>query len=41
MTTRGLGEDDFKKIADFVDRGLTLAKTIKLKKVEGKKIADF
>lgn len=35
MTTRGLNESDFEKIAEFIDRGVKLTVDIK-KKVTGK-----
>jgi hypothetical protein len=41
MTTRGLKEPDFDYVASIVDKGIILAKNIKNKLGEGKKIADF
>ncbi|CAB4398546.1 unnamed protein product [Rhizophagus irregularis] len=40
MTTRGLNESDFEKIAEFIDRGVKLTVDIK-KKVTGTKLLDF
>ena len=39
MTSRGLKEDDFKQIGDFLHRGLLIAKETQEK--SGKKLADF
>merc|ERR1719191_229683 len=39
MTSRGLKEDDFRKIGDFLDRGLKL--TLKIQEKSGKKLVDF
>jgi glycine hydroxymethyltransferase len=40
MTTRGLGQDDFVKIAHFVDAAVQL--TIKINRgVEGRRVKDF
>ncbi|EIE82694.1 hypothetical protein G6F46_002157 [Rhizopus delemar] len=40
MTSRGLKEDDFVKIADFIDRAVEITVEEK-KKVDGKKLSDF
>lgn len=40
MTSRGLKEDDFIKIADFIDRAVEITVEEK-KKVDGKKLSDF
>ncbi|RIA91723.1 serine hydroxymethyltransferase-domain-containing protein [Glomus cerebriforme] len=40
MTTRGLNESDFEKIAEFIDRGVKLTIDIK-EKVTGSKLQDF
>jgi glycine hydroxymethyltransferase len=37
MTTRGLNESDFEKVAEFIDRGVKLTIDIK-KKVTGKQL---
>merc|ERR1712050_36007 len=39
MTTRGLKEDDFKKIAEFLDRCCQIA--LKVQAAKGKKLKDF
>merc|ERR1712196_271406 len=39
MTTRGCGTEDFKKIAEFLDRCCQIALSIQAKK--GKKLVDF
>jgi len=39
MTTRNCGAEDFKKIAEFLDRCCTIAK--KVQEVKGKKLKDF
>merc|ERR1712226_869634 len=39
MTTRGCTEDDFKKIAEFLDRCLQIA--LQIQKEKGKKLKDF
>merc|ERR1711879_655797 len=39
MTTRGLKEDGFKKIAEFLDRVLQI--TLQIQKEKGKKLKDF
>merc|ERR1719440_1452252 len=39
MTTRGCGKDDFKKIAEFLDRCLQIA--LQIQKEKGKKLKDF
>jgi glycine hydroxymethyltransferase len=41
MTTRGCNEDDFKTIADFVDRGITIAKSVKDSAGPKHKMQDF
>lgn len=41
MTSRGLKEDDFTKIVEFLDRGINLTLKIKTECVKGKKIIDF
>ncbi|OQR91896.1 serine hydroxymethyltransferase, mitochondrial precursor [Thraustotheca clavata] len=40
LTTRGLTEEDFVKVADLIDEGVNLAVAIN-KKVEGKKVQNF
>ena len=40
MTSRGLKEDDFNKVADFIDRAVNIAIEEK-GKVQGKKLSDF
>jgi len=39
MTTRGCSADDFKKIADFLDRCCQIA--LKIQEAKGKKLKDF
>lgn len=39
LTTRGLCDEDFEKVADFFDRGVNL--TVELKAKTGKKLKDF
>jgi glycine hydroxymethyltransferase len=39
MTTRGCGPDDFKKIAEFLDRCCQIA--LKVQETKGKKLVDF
>merc|ERR1711924_546641 len=39
MTTRGCGADEFKKIAEFLDRCCQIA--LKIQKEKGKKLKDF
>merc|ERR1712196_539022 len=39
MTTRGCGAEDFKKIADFLDRCCQIA--LKIQAEKGKKLKDF
>merc|ERR1712118_212110 len=39
MTTRGCNEDDFKKVAGFLDRCVQIA--LEIQKVKGKKLKDF
>lgn len=39
LTTRGFVEDDFKKVADFLDRGIQIG--IRIQKQTGKKLVDF
>merc|ERR1712078_678842 len=39
MTTRGCGADEFKKIAEFLDRCCTIA--LNIQKAKGKKLKDF
>merc|ERR1712056_164275 len=39
MTTRGLKEDGFKKIAEFLDRVLQIS--LRIQKEKGKKLKDF
>merc|ERR1712000_440986 len=39
MTTRGCGVDDFKKIAEFLDRCCQIA--VKVQSEKGKKLKDF
>merc|ERR1712056_149255 len=39
MTTRGCTADDFKKIAEFLDRACQIA--LKIQKEKGKKLKDF
>lgn len=40
MTTRGLGKEDFAKVAEYVDRAVGIAININ-KNAKGKKLADF
>lgn len=40
MTSRGLEETDFVKIADFIDRAVKITKDEK-EKISGKKLSDF
>merc|ERR1719243_532045 len=39
MTTRGCNEEDFKKVAGFLDRCVQIA--LEIQKVKGKKLKDF
>lgn len=39
LTSRGFVEADFEKVAEFVDRGVEIAKEIK--KASGPKLKDF
>merc|ERR1711953_330808 len=39
MTTRGLKEDGFRKIAEFLDRALQIS--VQIQKEKGKKLRDF
>jgi len=39
LTTRGFDEEDFKKVADFVDRGVKITQAIKAE--VGPKLKDF
>merc|ERR1711937_1058073 len=39
MTTRGCGVEEFKKIADFIDRCIQIC--LKIQKEKGKKLKDF
>ncbi len=39
MTTRGFTEEDFDKVAEYLDRGLKIA--LKIQEKSGKKIKDF
>ena len=41
MTTRGLGEDDFRQVADLVDRGVRIAVDLKAKTPGEAKLKDF
>ncbi len=42
MTSRGLGEADFRRVVDLVDRGVELAKWVQSKCAPGKgKLRDF
>lgn len=41
MTTRGCGEEEFRQIADFLDRGVGIAAAIKDKTGPKAKLADF
>ena len=40
MTTRGMTEEDFVRVADLIDKGVNIAIDIK-KKTEGGKLKDF
>ncbi|CCX31350.1 serine hydroxymethyltransferase-domain-containing protein [Pyronema domesticum] len=41
MTTRGLEEEDFRKVGDFLDRGVEITRMITSKNPEVKKVKDF
>jgi len=41
LTTRGFVEADFVKVADFIDRGVQIAKQLKEQTPEPAKLKDF
>ncbi|GBG28101.1 Serine hydroxymethyltransferase [Hondaea fermentalgiana] len=40
LTSRGFDENDMRKVADFIDRGVQIARNVK-SEVKGKKVKDF
>jgi len=41
LTTRGFSEEDFKKVGEFIDRGVQLTKEIKAQVTTSKKLSEF
>ena len=41
MTTRGMKETDFEKVAEFIDRGVKIATECKASVTSGTKLKDF